>query len=83
MLYKYLGRKVTEEVNWEMVRMAMMSVAKTAIIPLQDILGLGQESRMNEPGRTSGNWQWRMALEQLTEAVQNRLTEVTITYGRA
>ena len=61
-LFRYLGRKVSaEDVSWEFIRLAMMSVADTAILPMQDILGLGEEARMNRPATTEKNWQWRLS----------------------
>jgi len=80
---QYLGRTVDREANWEMVRLALMSVARTAIIPVQDILGIGSEGRMNEPGRAGGNWQWRLKEGELTEEVGRRLADMTVLYGRA
>jgi 4-alpha-glucanotransferase len=82
-LFRYLGRKVlAPDVNWELIRLAMMSVADTAIIPLQDILGLGYEAQMNKPSVAYGNWAWRFLPEQLTEAVTAQLRSLTETYGR-
>ena len=60
----------------------MMSVAKTVIIPLQDVLGLGEEARMNRPSVTNGNWKWRVLPEQLTPRIATMLAEMTLTYGR-
>lgn len=71
-----------QEVNWVMVRLAMASVADLAIIPLQDILGLGSEARMNYPGRPEGNWQWRFRPDALTQEMKDRLAELTDLYGR-
>lgn len=83
-LCAYLGKKVTgKEVSWDLIRLAMMSVAATAIVPLQDVLSLGSEARMNTPGESEGNWGWRFRWEQLTPAVTKRLAEVTGMYGRA
>ncbi|TSA09367.1 MAG: 4-alpha-glucanotransferase [Deltaproteobacteria bacterium] len=83
-LFQYLGRKVTEEtVRQEFVRMAMMSVADLVIIPMQDILGLGEEARMNTPSTANGNWEWRLLPGQLTPSVAGELSEVTKIYGRA
>jgi 4-alpha-glucanotransferase len=70
------------EINWDLLRLALASVADTAIVPLQDVLGLGSAARMNLPGRAAGNWAWRCVEEQLTPAVSARLAEVTSTYGR-
>jgi 4-alpha-glucanotransferase len=82
--FRYLGREISKkEIHWEFIRLAMMSVADTAIIPMQDVLGLGKEARMNKPATTRGNWQWRLLPEQLTPSIGERLLEVTITYGRA
>jgi 4-alpha-glucanotransferase len=53
------------------------------MVPLQDVLGLGSEARMNLPARPSGNWQWRYTPEMLTDVMQERLRELTILYGRA
>jgi 4-alpha-glucanotransferase len=79
---RYLGGHC-DVVNWELIRLAMMSVAHTAIFPLQDVLGIGSEGRMNTPGRASGNWGWRYVDGMLTDAVRERLKEMTETYGRA
>ncbi|MFB0562436.1 MAG: 4-alpha-glucanotransferase [Candidatus Lokiarchaeia archaeon] len=83
-LFAYIGREVpAEEINWEFIRLAMMSVANTSIIPMQDVLGLGEEARMNRPATTEGNYQWRLLPEQLTPSVSERLLEMTEVYGRA
>jgi 4-alpha-glucanotransferase len=80
-LRQYLGGHA-EELNWEMIRLAFMSVAHTAIIPLQDVLDIGSEGRMNTPGRASGNWGWRYSLDMLTTAACERLKTLTKIYGR-
>ena len=54
------------EIHWDFIRAALASVADTAIVPLQDVLGLGSEARMNLPGRARGNWRFRLSWEQLT-----------------
>ncbi|MFQ5717454.1 MAG: 4-alpha-glucanotransferase, partial [Nitrospinales bacterium] len=83
-LFRYLGRKLSaQEISWELVRLAMMSVANTAILPAQDILGLGEEARLNRPATTTGNWQWRLLPECLDPALAQRLLEITELYGRA
>jgi len=78
---KYLGTD-GREINWDFIRLALSSVADTAIIPLQDVLGLGSEARMNVPARESGNWSWRYTADQLTPEVRRRLAEMTEVYGR-
>jgi 4-alpha-glucanotransferase len=65
-----------------MIRLAMASVADTALFPLQDVLGLGTEHRMNVPGVAAGNWRWRFRREALTPAVAERLFRLTETYER-
>ena len=83
-LFQYLGRLAApEELPGELIRLAMMSVAAVAIIPTQDILGLGQEARMNRPSTAQGNWHWRMTPGQLTDKHAAQLREMTETYGRA
>jgi 4-alpha-glucanotransferase len=82
-LFRYLGREVSiEEIHWEIIRLAMMSVANTVIIPMQDVLGLGEEARMNRPATRKGNWQWRLLPELLTSSLADQLLAVTKTYGR-
>jgi 4-alpha-glucanotransferase len=82
-LFRYLGRKISaQDLPWELIRLAMMSVADLAIIPVQDILGLGAEARMNQPGTGQGNWEWRLLTEQLTPALAEKLRAMTETYGR-
>jgi 4-alpha-glucanotransferase len=78
---KYLGTD-GREIHWDFIRLALSSVARTAIIPLQDVLGLGSEARMNTPARESGNWSWRFKAESLTAPVRERLAELTSVYGR-
>jgi 4-alpha-glucanotransferase len=78
---KYLGTDAGE-MNWVLIRAILASVADMAIIPLQDILGLGSEARMNLPARPSGNWRWRFASGQLTPEIGDRLRELVWTYDR-
>jgi 4-alpha-glucanotransferase len=77
----YLGRDGSD-FTWDLIRAGMASVADTFVAPLQDILDLGPEARMNFPGRPGGNWGWRCRREQLTDAVRERLRDLTETYGR-
>jgi len=82
--FRYVGREVpAEEVHLELMRLALGSVADLAILPLQDVLGLGSEARMNTPGRAEGNWRWRVRADQLTTPPLERLAELTELYGRA
>jgi len=70
------------EIHWTLIRLALASVAHTAIFPLQDLLGLGSESRMNLPGRPSGNWGFRFTWDQLTPAAIHRLRALVDLYDR-
>jgi len=78
---KYLGTDGSE-IHWDFIRLALSSVADTAIVPLQDVLGLGNEARMNVPARESGNWGWRFRAEMLTPEIRSRLAEMAEVYGR-
>jgi 4-alpha-glucanotransferase len=71
------------DIAWDMLRLAWASVADTAIAPLQDVLGLGSEARLNLPGSVGGNWQWRFTAQQLGPATGDRLRTLTRTYERA
>jgi 4-alpha-glucanotransferase len=67
---------------WSMIELAASSRARLAIIPLQDVLGLGSEARMNHPGTSEGNWAWRYDPDALTDEVAGRLRETTRRHGR-
>jgi 4-alpha-glucanotransferase len=77
----YLGFQ-KGEVNWILIRAVLASVANTAIIPLQDVLGLGSEARMNLPGTVSGNWRWRYRANSLTKEIREKLSALTRLYDR-
>ncbi|MBL8983034.1 MAG: 4-alpha-glucanotransferase, partial [Gemmatimonadetes bacterium] len=65
------------------IRSVLGSVADTAIVPLQDVLGVGSEGRMNFPGRDSGNWQWRFTWDDLGADALPRFRRLATRYGRA
>ena len=69
-------------INWAMIRTLVASVANTALYPLQDVLGVGSEGRMNLPGSSSGNWRWRFRDGALTASTASRLKELAATYER-
>jgi 4-alpha-glucanotransferase len=72
------------EMNWVMIRALLASVADTAIVPLQDVLGLGSEARMNRPSTVGGgNWRWRFREDELRPEHGERLRVLTALYGRA
>ncbi|HEY1659778.1 MAG TPA: 4-alpha-glucanotransferase [Candidatus Sulfotelmatobacter sp.] len=77
----YLGFQ-DEPINWVLIRAVMASVAAIAIVPLQDVLGLGTEARMNLPGTVRGNWKWRFQQGVLTNEHRTRLRELTLLYDR-
>ncbi len=72
----------TDPVHWEMIRLALASVADTAIVPMQDVLGLDGRARMNLPGRAEGNWGFRLASLTFDDDIRNRLARLTALYGR-
>jgi 4-alpha-glucanotransferase len=78
---KYLN-STGEEIHWDFIRAVLASVANTAIVPMQDLLGLGGDARMNLPNTTSGNWNWRYKRELLTDTIALRLKNLTELYGR-
>jgi 4-alpha-glucanotransferase len=78
---KYLGTE-GREIHWDFIRLALDSVANTAILPLQDVLGLGSKHRMNRPGTAHGNWEWRFDPRMLTLEVEKKLRELTLAAGR-
>jgi 4-alpha-glucanotransferase len=81
---RYAGQACdAETISWILMRLAWSSVADLAVAPLQDVLNLGSEARMNLPGRPSGWWRWRFTQAQLTGAVLDRLAELTEVYQRA
>jgi 4-alpha-glucanotransferase len=70
------------EINWELIRLALSSVAEIAIVPHQDLAGLGSSSRMNTPAVGEGNWRFRITPAMLGEGIQARLREQIEVYGR-
>jgi len=81
MLHRY-APNAQRDVARELMRMAWSSVADYALAPLQDVLGLGSEARMNKPGRASGNWDWRLRGGQFTPEAVEWLGGLTAVYGR-
>lgn len=79
----YLGSSSPEGIHWDLIRLALSSVGNQAIIPLQDVLGLGSEARMNVPSQAEGNWGWRYQPDALQDDLRHRLKALTETYGRA
>jgi 4-alpha-glucanotransferase len=83
-LQDYLGAPSAAGVHWDMIRLAWASVAQWAIAPLQDVMGLGDEARMNRPGTVGAdNWSWRFRWDSLSATDRQRLAQFTKMYGRA
>jgi 4-alpha-glucanotransferase len=70
------------EINWDFIRAVFASAGDTALVPLQDALGLGSEARMNTPATMSGNWSWRFTDGALNEELSKRLRHLAELYGR-
>jgi 4-alpha-glucanotransferase len=79
---EYLGCR-SEDALQAMVRAALASVAELTVVPLQDLLGLGSEARMNRPGTTQGNWRWSFGWEQIPGDFAAHWRRVNQLYGRA
>jgi 4-alpha-glucanotransferase len=79
----YVGGTDGREIHWSMIRLAMSSIAESAVVPLQDVLGLGSDARMNIPGKGLGNWAWRYSAKALSDGLKAELETVTAAYGRS
>ncbi|MES2944164.1 MAG: 4-alpha-glucanotransferase [Pseudomonadota bacterium] len=79
----YLGAENEHDMHWQLIRAACASVADTAIHPLQDVLGLGAEHRMNLPGQGEGHWEWRFSWAQVQPGHAERLAWFGSLYRRA
>ncbi len=77
---KYLDAE--DDLVWKMIKTVLASVSDTAVIQMQDYLGLGGEARMNTPSTLGGNWQWRMSKRDATKKLAARIADMTRTYGR-
>lgn len=83
-LAAYLNKRILnrEEISWDLIHVAMQSVAKLCIIPMQDYLSLGGEGRINTPSTLGDNWKWRMIEEEWTPAIVSRIRAITKLYAR-
>ncbi|WP_017325053.1 4-alpha-glucanotransferase [Synechococcus sp. PCC 7336] len=84
---RYLGYRSLDDIrhdgiHWDFIRMAMSSVADIAVIPLQDVLGLDRDSRMNFPATVTENWQWRFTSDLLSSEVVEKLADLCSIYNR-
>lgn len=82
-ILRYLGHISPDGIHWDLIRLALSSVANLAIVPVQDLLGLGSWARMNFPGKPEGNWEWRYWGGNLSPELAERLRSLTYTFGRA
>ena len=80
---QYMGATQSEQPVYDLIRAAYMSVSRYAIIPLQDLLNLGTEARMNRPGEAFGNWEWRFSSDLLTDNIARQFRIMAERYGRA
>ncbi len=78
----YLDIRRGADIGWVLIRAALSSVADTAIIPMQDYLGLGADARVNIPSTLGENWKWRMYDEEMREELAVRIRLLTELYGR-
>ena len=79
---KYLNIKNSRELEWNFIRAALGSVSDTAVIPMQDYLGLGSEARINVPSTLGTNWKWRMTKGQIPEGLAEKIYDLCKLYGR-
>jgi 4-alpha-glucanotransferase len=81
---RYMNKSVedTGKIHWDIIHLAMQSVAELCIIPLQDYLGLSSDARMNTPSTIGDNWKWRLTKEELSEDLLHKIREITKLYGR-
>jgi 4-alpha-glucanotransferase len=79
----YLGCSNPQEIHWQLIRLALGSIANYSIVPLQDVLGLDSDARMNFPGKAEGNWTWRYQSGAITQEICDRLRGLTEMTGRA
>lgn len=79
---EYLNLTKEEGYNWGMMRGAWASVGDLAIVPMQDIIGVGSEGRMNTPSTLGGNWEWRATADQIDNKLAKRLYKYMQMYGR-
>jgi 4-alpha-glucanotransferase len=81
-MMSYMNIDNLDEIHWDYIRLAESSVAKIAIIPMQDILGLDNSARMNTPSTIGINWKWRLQSDELKAEDARKLKKICKTYGR-
>ena len=81
-IYEYLGGS-QEPISWLLIRASLASVSQLSVLPMQDILSLDGEHRMNVPGTTEGNWSWKFNWDMVDETCSLRLKNLNTLYGRS
>ncbi|MCX7678293.1 MAG: 4-alpha-glucanotransferase [Spirochaetes bacterium] len=81
-ILEYIGSVKFSDFHWQLIRLAYMSTARLVIIPAQDIIGYGEEFRMNKPGTTQGNWRWKLTEDGITQEMWKKLKEMAHLYRR-
>lgn len=82
-IQEYLQLDHRDEFHWQLMNMALSSIAQLSIFPIQDILGYAGRFRMNTPGRIDNNWRWKLTPERLTPEIMQKLKKLCILYNRA
>ncbi len=83
LLNEYAGKEISEEeVHWTLARMAYASIAKTVILPLQDVLNLDETARMNIPASAENNWAWRLKPGQINKSTEDKLKQLVDMFNR-
>lgn len=80
--YLDMAEEDLDQLHWKAIRVLMASVAERVVTPVQDVLGLGVDARMNTPGEPDGNWAWRLEPDALGRGVRDRLRDLTRVFGR-
>lgn len=80
--YMNNARTPKEDIHWDFIRLALGSVARLAVVPVQDYLGLGSEARINTPSTLGANWRWRMLSGELTDELAAKCKRLAKLYGR-
>jgi 4-alpha-glucanotransferase len=81
-ILRYLRIDHRHEFHWQLISLALSSIAQLSMFPVQDILGYGKKFRMNIPGKGQGNWSWKLTPGRLTPEVMKRLKELSVLYNR-
>ena len=81
-MLSYLGKRNMRNIVWELIKLEYASVAKLAVVQMQDILGLDNRARMNVPSTVGGNWTWRVTKKQLSDKIAQKLGQLSEIYGR-